>query len=145
MADWANHPGTKIQALVDVLRHVLSDDQCLPVMDGSDGKPIIPAPRPLLDGESYQRSRKVLVYHDFAMLTGIIVNVLGLHGIQASWINGSIPAGRRNERVQSFKTAASERVLLFTAVGGTGLNLAVADVVIFFVSPTAHSSKPSQP
>lgn len=24
---WANHPGTKIQALADVLRHVL-DDQC---------------------------------------------------------------------------------------------------------------------
>lgn len=77
-----------------------------------------------------------MVYHDFVMMTGIIVNVLGLRGIQASWI-----AGRRNERVQSFKTTVSDRVLLFTTVGGTGLNLAMADVVFFCESDSVGNAQ----
>jgi SNF2 family DNA or RNA helicase len=41
---------------------------------------------------------------------------------------------KRTETVAKFYQPDSARVLIFSSVGSAGLNLSIADVVIFFVS-----------
>lgn len=49
-------------------------------------------------------------------------------------IDGNLSFEKRAELVAKFHEPNSERVFIFSTVGSAGLNLAIADVVIFFVS-----------
>jgi SNF2 family DNA or RNA helicase len=63
--------------------------------------------------------------------------VLELYGVKCLSIDGSIPYKKRDDIVQKFLGNGSPRVLIFSTVGSTGLNLSIADVVIFFVRTIA--------
>jgi superfamily II DNA/RNA helicase len=63
------------------------------------------------------------------------LQVLHLYGIESLAINGEIPFHQRDKRVKDlYDDKHPARVLIFSAVAAVGLNLAIADVVIFFVS-----------
>lgn len=59
-----------------------------------------------------------------------------MHGVDPFVINGSMTAEKRAVEVDAFihSTEQQRRVLIFSSVGSTGLNLACADVVILYVS-----------
>jgi len=57
-----------------------------------------------------------------------------LYGVPSLSINGKISFAERNKRVVAFHSDDQpSRVLIFSSIGSTGLNLAIADVVILFV------------
>lgn len=61
--------------------------------------------------------------------------MLKLYGIETLAINGKLAFDKRDKMVKNlYDDGHPARVLIFSSVGSAGLNLAVADVVIFFVS-----------
>lgn len=63
-----------------------------------------------------------------------IFQILLLYGIESLAIHGGMAFDKRDETVSQFHTEGSPRVFIFSSVGSAGLNLSIADVVIFFVS-----------
>jgi predicted helicase len=59
--------------------------------------------------------------------------VLDLYGIDSLAIDGTMAFHKRDEVVSKFHAPGSARVFIFSSVGSAGLNLSIADVVIFFV------------
>jgi len=63
------------------------------------------------------------------------VQVLSLYGIPSLAINGNMSFEQRDQRIRDLYDDDNDaRVLIFSSVGSAGLNLAIADVVVFFVS-----------
>lgn len=62
------------------------------------------------------------------------MQVLDLYQTDSLAIDGSMSFDKRNKIIAKFHSPNSPRVLIFSSVGSAGLNLAIADVVIFFVS-----------
>ncbi|KAF8054096.1 P-loop containing nucleoside triphosphate hydrolase protein [Lyophyllum atratum] len=118
LAEWDTQKSTKIDTCARMVRHILTDDNA-PDMIFDDGIefPDIPPPNP---GEK---------------LTADLLQILTLYGIDHKYIDGDTTFKQRNKIVHQFKTDPSFRVLIVSAVGGTGLNLTVASVIIFLVSP----------
>ncbi|KAJ3566667.1 hypothetical protein NP233_g6859 [Leucocoprinus birnbaumii] len=62
--------------------------------------------------------------------------VLKLYGVSSLAINGQMSFDKRDACITKLHDPKSEeRVLIFSSVGSAGLNLAIADVVIFFDQP----------
>jgi TATA-binding protein-associated factor len=59
--------------------------------------------------------------------------VLELYDTKSLAIDGSMSFKKRDKIIADFHSPDSPRVLIFSSVGSAGLNLAIADVVIFFV------------
>lgn len=73
--------------------------------------------------------------HLIAKYNNSSLQVLGLYGVSSLTINGKISFDQRTKHVKEFYDNNNEsRVLVFSSVGTAGLNLAIADIVIFFVS-----------
>ncbi|KAG9318996.1 P-loop containing nucleoside triphosphate hydrolase protein [Chiua virens] len=142
------------------------------IADGSDkpilNRPWVPNPgadaspcllwTPLEPDEGIQMShsrsgsRKILIYHEFAMMAPLILSVsencrsenlsshdyshlfqiLKMYGIDAVAVNGTQSAEQRDQTIVAFQTDANCRVLLLSNVGAVGLNLTAATVVILF-------------
>ena len=58
---------------------------------------------------------------------------MSLYGIKHVFIDGDTQTEDRAKRVQAFQTDASLRVLIFSRIGASGINLAVAKALIFVV------------
>ena len=58
---------------------------------------------------------------------------MNLHGVDMLAIDGSMSYEKRDEVVSKFHMPGGPRVFLFSSVGSAGLNLSIADIVIFFV------------
>ncbi len=132
MDEWEKRPGTKLNALMQLLLHLLSDDTVEPPTV-TDGTIVYP---PLPDGHPTSRQRKILVYYEYPMSTATVQSVMKLYGIIPFVLNGNMKVKDRDEAVQEFihTKDPARRVLLFSSVGVAGLNLACADTVILFVS-----------
>lgn len=64
----------------------------------------------------------------------LLLQVLQLYGVLSLVIHGKTPIDQRDKRVKElYSDKNPTRVLIFSSVGSAGLNLAIADVVIFFV------------
>lgn len=59
--------------------------------------------------------------------------MLDLYGVDTLAIDGSMTYERRDAVVAKFHMPEQARVFIFSSVGSAGLNLSIADVVIFFV------------
>lgn len=70
----------------------------------------------------------------YVLLTPLFIKVLHLYGVDSLWIDGGMSYEKRNKVVTNFHTLGNPRVFIFLSVGSTGLNLSIADVIIFFVS-----------
>lgn len=128
--DWNAHPGSKLAMLINLLQHLLYDDNVdHPTVENEE---VVFPPR---QGEPKSQSRKILVYYEYPTSTSTIVSALQVHGINPYIINGGIGPKKRDQAVQDFIQGidVNRRVLLFSSVGAAGLNLACADVVILYV------------
>jgi TATA-binding protein-associated factor len=132
MDEWEKRPGTKLLALMELLWHLLSNDDAKPptVTDGAIVYPSLPA------GCAASQQRKILVYYEYPMSTATIQSVMKLYGIIPFILNGNMKMQDRDDAVQKFihTKDPAQRVLLFSSVGAAGLNLACADTVVLFVS-----------
>ncbi|KDQ05771.1 hypothetical protein BOTBODRAFT_49708 [Botryobasidium botryosum FD-172 SS1] len=90
------------------------------------------------------RRRKILIYQAFSSFGEYFRRVLELHGITVVHIDGDTSMQDRQGIVESFQREDARpdgaqtdpcRILAVSAVGGEGLNLARADIVIFFDQP----------
>ncbi|KAF8057085.1 P-loop containing nucleoside triphosphate hydrolase protein, partial [Lyophyllum atratum] len=133
LAQWDAQKSTKIDTCARMVRHILTDDNT-PDMIFEDGVeyPDIPPPNP---GEKVSQETKILIYQEFPSLGPLLRNILTLYGIQHKYIDGDTTFKQRDEIVHQFKTDPSFRVLIVSSVGGTGLNLTVASVIIFLDQP----------
>ncbi|KAH0826063.1 hypothetical protein J3R83DRAFT_5787 [Lanmaoa asiatica] len=77
-------------------------------------------------------SRKILIYHEFAMMAPLILSIFKVYGINAAAVNGTQNVEERDQIVVAFQKDAKCRVLLFSNVGAVGLNLTAATVIILF-------------
>jgi SNF2 family DNA or RNA helicase len=61
--------------------------------------------------------------------------VFSLYGVKVAVLNGNSSFERRARVVKDFEEDPTIRVMLFSKVGTVGLNLTVADTLIFLVWP----------
>ncbi|KAF8431211.1 hypothetical protein L210DRAFT_934667 [Boletus edulis BED1] len=100
--------------------------------------PSVPLWTPLEADESIRMpllekgSRKILIYHEFAMMAPLILSILRIYGVDAVAINGTQTIEERDRSVVAFQNDEKCRVLLLSNVGAVGLNLTAATVVILF-------------
>lgn len=68
----------------------------------------------------------------------IPTQALAVHGIEAVFINGTMTAEQRAQVVHDFThDKSTARVLFFTSIGASGLNLMRADICVIYVSHTS--------
>ncbi|TFK16542.1 hypothetical protein FA15DRAFT_607075, partial [Coprinopsis marcescibilis] len=127
ISDWEEKKSTKIDCLVRMVQHILLRDD-MPPVEFVDGVPVFgPAP----STTAFTRDIKVLVYQEFPAFMGL---VFALHGIPVLSISGKTGYDQRATVVNKFENDPDSRVLIFSKVGSTGLNLTRASVIIFLVS-----------
>lgn len=115
-------------------RHYLSHDDVDDVsfMNGQAEFPQLE----FVPGTTYHKNRRIIIYSEFSSMHPLLQNVLRLHGVPSLTINGQTTFDQRNRRIKDLHNENNKhRVLIFSSVGSAGLNLAIADVVIFFDQP----------
>jgi SNF2 family DNA or RNA helicase len=81
--------------------------------------------------EYTKNNHKVLIFSSFKTALNIVKEKLSDEDIPVFMIDGSVPAKKRQEMVTEFNESDDVKVfLIMLKSGGTGLNLASADVVI---------------
>ncbi|ELA41049.1 uncharacterized protein VICG_01931 [Vittaforma corneae ATCC 50505] len=73
---------------------------------------------------------KILVFFQFKSTIDFVIEETQLANCLR--LDGSVPVGQRGEVVNKFNTEAVPYLFLTTSIGGLGLNLTAADVVIFY-------------
>ncbi|KAH6893874.1 P-loop containing nucleoside triphosphate hydrolase protein [Coprinopsis sp. MPI-PUGE-AT-0042] len=131
LAAWEENGSTKIKLLVSVIRHILSrDDMPLIYLDNDE---IVFPPAP--DSLQLSQTVKAVVYMEFPIFIGLVKSVFALHGIKGLAISGRTTMEQRSSIVRKFNNDAEHRVLIFSKVGSTGLNLTRASYVVLLDQP----------
>lgn len=85
----------------------------------------------MLVNEYTKNNHKILIFSSFKTALNIVKEKLNNNKIKTHMIDGSVPAKDRMEMVDNFNNNDDVKVfLIMLKSGGTGLNLATADVVI---------------
>lgn len=147
---WEPFKSTKTDVCARICRHLLSRDDA-PEAIFEDGKPVFPQPPILKQGEAITQDNRILVYQEFTSLCGLLrqacyqfhmffftkkqpLQVLKLYGVECLHIDGQMSFEQRSAVVTQFHAPNSPRVLIFSSVGSAGLNLSIANTVIFLVN-----------
>ncbi|KXN81812.1 Chromatin-remodeling complex ATPase chain isw-1 [Leucoagaricus sp. SymC.cos] len=140
LEEWEPIKSTKMDVCARVCAHYLSRDDVLDV-EFVNGEPIFPA-TPTSEDTEILKTRRIIIYTEFPSMAplltkaGLFHHPFILNGVQSLFINGKISFEQRAKTVKKFENPDSEaRVLIFSTVGSAGLNLSIADVVIFFDQP----------
>ncbi|MFN5976378.1 MAG: DEAD/DEAH box helicase, partial [Planctomyces sp.] len=80
--------------------------------------------------ELKERGHRALVFSQFTSHLELIRRECEDAGVTYQYLDGSTPAGRRQELVESFQGGVGDVFLISLKAGGTGLNLTAADYVI---------------
>ncbi|KAF9443968.1 hypothetical protein P691DRAFT_808051 [Macrolepiota fuliginosa MF-IS2] len=129
--EWEPLKSTKMDVCARLCEHYLKHDDIADVAF-EDGQPIFPE----IPTGPVCRTRHIIIYAEFPSMAPLLQNVLRLYGVESLAINGKISFDERDRRVGAFRNNANPaRVLIFSSVGSAGLNLSIADVVIFFDQP----------
>ncbi|KAF5343888.1 hypothetical protein D9756_011620 [Leucocoprinus leucothites] len=132
--EWEPIRSTKMDVCARLCRHYLTNDDVEDV-HFEEGEPIFPD-IPSIPRHKISRKRRIIIYAEFPSMAPLLQNILRLHGVPSLAINGKISFQERDKRVKRFHDLKSDtRVLIFSSVGSAGLNLSIADVVIFFDQP----------
>ncbi|KAF9060091.1 hypothetical protein BDP27DRAFT_1370864, partial [Rhodocollybia butyracea] len=132
LAEWKNIKSTKMDVCAKICAYYLNRDD-VPDVTFTDGKLIFPKISKLDPALSHLKTRKILIYSEFPSMTALLRKVLRLYnGTESLAIDGTMSFDKRTETVAEFYKPDSARVLIFSSVGSAGLNLSIADVVIFF-------------
>jgi superfamily II DNA/RNA helicase len=71
----------------------------------------------------------------------LIGEMLGKHKIGFTELNGTVPVKQRGDLIKNFENDPGCKVFLSTEAGGAGLNLQVADILIYFELPWNPAKK----
>jgi len=82
--------------------------------------------------EALAGSHRILLFSQFTQMLGLIREMLDKKQISCLYLDGSTPAGKRQELVKSFNAGMGGIFLISLKAGGSGLNLTGADTVIHF-------------
>ena len=154
--DWDSRKSTKVDMCARMCSHLITRDDA-PSMIFEDGKIIFPeVPKPL-PGEQISQQLKIVIFEDFASFGPMVRDVrnvlsasftlhsniqrrqvFNLYNIPHLYMDGQATYAARAKIVKTFNTDPSIRVLFFTSVGATGLNLTMASVLIFLVRTSNH-------
>ena len=149
LSQWYPMKSTKMDVCARICAHYLTDDH-VPDISFDNGEVHFPT----IPGQCQdfpERSRRIIIYAEFPSMAPLLQNVcpaacllmcsdastkiLSLYGVLSLAINGQIAFGKRDEYIQAlYNDKHPARVLIFSSVGSAGLNLSIADIVIFFVS-----------
>ena len=149
LAQWYPMKSTKMDVCTRICAHYLTDDR-VPDISFDNGEVHFPT-IPGQCQDSPERSRRIIIYAEFPSMAPLLQNVcpaacllmcsdaptqiLSLYGVPSLAINGQIAFGKRDEYIWAlYDDKHPARVLIFSSVGSAGLNLSIADIVIFFVS-----------
>ncbi len=80
--------------------------------------------------ELLDNGHKALVFSQYVDHLSIVRAWLDEKGIACQYLDGSVPAKERENRVNAFQSGAGEIFLISLKAGGSGLNLTAADYVI---------------
>jgi SNF2 family DNA or RNA helicase len=61
------------------------------------------------------------------------MQVLDLHKIPFLWLDGDVPWEKREQIIRKLYMDGNPRLLIFSSVGATGVNMAIADIMIHVV------------
>ncbi|KAJ3885134.1 P-loop containing nucleoside triphosphate hydrolase protein [Lentinula edodes] len=131
---WNRIKSTKMDVCAQICQHYLLGDD-VPDVEFIDGKPVFPKPNPSDGPKGPSKTRKILIYSEFPSMTSLLVKVLDIYGVQCFTIDGNDSFDKRANVVAAFQQDGGPRVLIFSSVGTVGLNLSIADVVVFFDQP----------
>ncbi|KAJ2911463.1 hypothetical protein MD484_g8951, partial [Candolleomyces efflorescens] len=113
LRQWEGMKTTKIDVAARLTYYLLSSDSApRPVI--KDGQLALHRIDPAKAGP---RTRKVLIYQEWAFFLQLLLDVLGVYKVSALAINGSMSYDNRAKVVDRFKTDPSNRVLIFSKVG----------------------------
>ncbi|KAG6852776.1 hypothetical protein C0991_009199 [Blastosporella zonata] len=131
--EWQMKKGTKLDVAARICQHYMSADD-VPDVFFVDGQPIfLPCPAPT---KVTSHRRRLIIFANFSSMAGLVKNVLEIHGVPCLVINGKIAVTTRDKIVKQFyDDKHPARVLIISSVGAAGLNLSIADVVLFFDQP----------
>ncbi|KAK1233548.1 hypothetical protein PQX77_003294 [Marasmius sp. AFHP31] len=128
LEEWEPVKSTKIDTCVRIIQHYLSHDNIDDPFMTSDIR--YPDPPRVETGQNPPQKRKILVYAGFPSRWSILRDILDIYGISYVYIDGSQTLEKRNQMIERFKDPDGPRVMIFSSVGTTGLNLTIANVVI---------------
>ncbi|KYQ89600.1 SNF2-related domain-containing protein [Tieghemostelium lacteum] len=87
----------------------------------------------ILDKEVEKNQCKVLIFSQMSRVLDVIGEVLEFSGYEYSRMDGNTPIDKRQEIIDDFSESKTSNIfLLSTGVGGVGVNLVMANVVIFY-------------
>jgi hypothetical protein len=152
-------PSTKLQVLIDICLHILSDDdRSPPTFDENTGEGTYPQLPNRPEGEVRPQASKGIVYQEFTSQVQMTLSVrtvfyissvshliatgtqiFSVYGIKALAINGTMSILERAKTIATWSDPKSGyRILIISVVGSQGLNLLAARFVILFVSQVLH-------
>ncbi|RXW12331.1 hypothetical protein EST38_g13525, partial [Candolleomyces aberdarensis] len=129
--EWEQQMSTKINVLVIVSRYILTRDDMPPVRFENGAPVLSPAPTTL----RFTRDIKIVIYQEFPLYTLLAINIFKLYDIPVLSICGRDSFEQRAKIVQRFNKDPKCRVLIFSKVGSTGLNLTRASFILFLDQP----------
>jgi SNF2 family DNA or RNA helicase len=144
--DFEARAGSKIKTIVRILAHRFRQNHMPYITFNEDGSAEYPetsreltlsgdeAKQKALVDYAHASSRKAIIFQFFVSMTPFVQSCLEVNGMRSVVVNGTMSFEGRAEAVEHFKRDPEVRVLILSAVGGVGLNLAFADIVIFAVS-----------
>ncbi|KAJ2932839.1 hypothetical protein H1R20_g4266, partial [Candolleomyces eurysporus] len=121
---WEPKKTTKVDTTARLAAYLLSSDAA-PRPTVVDGALVLPE----IDlTQAGPRTRKILIYQEWAIFLQLLIDAM--YKVPALAINGSMTYDQRAKVVERFRTDPTTRVLIFSKVGTTGLNLTEADTII---------------
>ncbi|KXN82358.1 hypothetical protein AN958_02655, partial [Leucoagaricus sp. SymC.cos] len=131
LEEWESKKSTKMDVCARICGHYLQHDEVDDIYF-EEGEAMFPD---IIDDPTIPRKHRIIIYAEFPSMIPTLKKVLELYGVWSTIIHGGITFKERTMRIKELKNPNDEtRVLIFSSVGSTGLNLAIADIVIFFVS-----------
>jgi SNF2 family DNA or RNA helicase len=76
------------------------------------------------------KDEKIVIFSQWKRMTELVADELGKMNIGYEYLHGDIPSAKRKEIIDNFHHNRDSRVFLSTDVGGVGLNLQCANIVI---------------
>ncbi|KAJ2914050.1 hypothetical protein MD484_g6375, partial [Candolleomyces efflorescens] len=129
--EWETQLSTKIDNLVTISIHFLTRDD-MPMVSSENGLVIYPrAPTTV----GFTRNTKILIYQEFPSNTALVRNIFALRNVKTLAISGRDSFDKRAKTVSLFNEDPDYRVLIFSKVGSTGLNLTRANIILFLDQP----------
>jgi hypothetical protein len=138
-ADFQRTGGAKWKAMLHIICHGLASDVAPPIAMDDEGH-LVPTPDATLaswrfDPTHYSQKRRIAVYMDFTQnvpsFASAIQQVLGFEPFT---LTGNTDHTLRRQIISQWQRDEVRRVLIFTSVAATGINLSAADTLIIAVS-----------